>query len=192
MSRTHGRLALAAAAAALLAGCNFSPAPEPTATLSPEQVLQTAQAIAEATLRAVTPTPAITDTPVPASETPILETATPEPSVTPSSPVLVAAYNANVRYGPGEEYPVVDFLLAGQSADIVGRYDDTPIGTWWLIQRTQGINGWIWSGAVEVSGSTVGVPVLEKPPTPTPTKGPSKTPGPTSAPSATPTETPTP
>jgi uncharacterized protein YraI len=97
-----------------------------------------------------------------------------------------------VRYGPGEEYPVVDFLLAGQSADIVGRYDDTPIGTWWLIERTQGINGWIWSGAVEVSGSTVGVPVLEKPPTPTPTKGPSKTPGPTSAPSATPTETPTP
>jgi len=136
MSRTQRRLTLAVLSAALAAGCNFSPGPEPTATLSPDQVLQTAQAIAEATLRAVTPTPAITDTPVPPSETPIPETATPAPSPTPGSPVLTAAYNANVRYGPGEEYPVVDFLLAGQSADIVGRHDDTPIGTWWLIQRT--------------------------------------------------------
>jgi hypothetical protein len=172
--------------ALLLAGCNFSPAPEATATISPDQVLQTAQAIAAATLAAVTPS--ATWTPVPPTATPVLETATPEPTPTPGSPMLTAVYNANVRYGPGEEYPVVDFLLAGQSAAIVGRNDDTPIGTWWLIERTeQGRNGWIWGGAVEVSGNTGGVPFVEKPPTPTPTSGPSNTPGPTAAPSETPT-----
>jgi hypothetical protein len=194
MSRSAGWLAFALAAS-LLAGCNFSPAPEATATISPDQVLQTAQAIAEATLAAVTPT--VTSTPAPPTGTPILETATPVATATPGSPVLTADYNANVRYGPGEEYPVIDFLLAGQSAAIVGRYDDTPIGTWWLIERPDlGRNGWIWDGAVSVAGSTAGVVVQEKPPTPTPTKGPSKTPGPTSAttaaPTATPTETPTP
>lgn len=183
------RLASALLAALLLAaGCNSSREPEATPTISAEQVLLTAQAIAEATLQAVTPTQP--PTPLPPTETPIQETATPEPSPTPGSPILTAVYNANVRFGPGEEYPVIDFLLAGQTADVVGRNDDTPIGTWWLIERTeQGRNGWIWSGAVEVSGSTVGVPVLEKPPTPTPTKGPSKTPGPTQADTAIPTAT---
>ena len=193
MPRIARWLAPALLAAPLLAGCNLSREPEPTATVSPDQVLQTAQAIAAATLQAVTPS--ATATPAPPTETPILETATLESTATPGSPILTAIYNANVRFGPGEEYPVIDFLLAGQTADVVGRNDDTDIGTWWLIERTElGRNGWIWSGAVEVSGSTVGVPPIEKPPTPKPTKGPTNTPGPTSAPSATPapSETPTP
>jgi len=188
MLRTASWLVPVVLAASLMAGCNFSGAPDATATISPDQVLLTAQAIAAATLQAVTPS--ATPSPLPPSETPILETATPAPTATPGSPILTAIYNANIRFGPGEEYPVIDFLLAGQTADVVGRNDDTPIGTWWLIERPQlGTDGWIWSGAVEVSGSTGGVPLVEKPPTPEPTKGPSKTPGPTSAPSATPTAT---
>ena len=191
MPRIARWLTPALLAALLVAGCNRSQEPEATATVSPDQVLLTAQAIAAATLQAVTPS--ATPTPPPPSETPILETATPESTATPGSPILTAIYNANVRFGPGEEYPVIDFLLAGQTAGVVGRNDDTDIGTWWLIERTElGRNGWIWSGAVEVSGSTVGIPPVEKPPTPEPTKGPSKTPGPTSAPSATPTLTATP
>jgi len=80
---------------------------------------------------------------------------------------VTATYNVSVRSGPGEEYPIVDLFLQGQTAQIVGRFDDTPIGTWFLVTRIgQGINGWVWSGATDQSGDLAGVPVLEAPPTP--------------------------
>jgi uncharacterized protein YraI len=99
--------------------------------------------------------------------------------------VITADYNANVRRGPGEEYEIVDFVLAGEQADVIGRYDDSPIGTWWLIQRIgEGRNGWVWAGAVTLSGNDFGVPAVEPPPTSTPSPEPT---GP-----AAPTDTPTP
>ena len=157
-----------------VAGCNLSSQESGTPTPSSEQVLVTARAIAQSTLDAASPTP----TPAPPTETagPPTETFTPEPSGTPSITTAVADYNANIRGGPGEEYEVVDFILAGEAGEIVGRYDDTPIGTWWLIQRfgEAGRDGWVWEGAVTLSGNEASVPVLVPPPTPTP--GPSPTP----------------
>lgn len=168
-----------------LSACNFSSQDAATPTPSSEQVLQTAQAIAQATLDAATPTQTSappTDTPGPPTET-----FTPEPTGTPSIPTAVADYNANIRNGPGEEYEIIDFILAEEAGEIVGRYDDTPIGTWWLIRRfgEAGRDGWVWSGAVTLSGNEAGVPVLEPPPTPTST--PSEQP---TAPPAPPSETP--
>jgi uncharacterized protein YgiM (DUF1202 family) len=166
-----------------LTACNLSSQEASTPTPSSEQVLVTA--------RAISPTPTLappTDTPGPPTET-----FTPEPTGTPSITTAVADYNANIRSGPGEEYEVIDFILAGEAGEIVGRYDDTPIGTWWLIQRfgEAGRDGWVWGGAVTLSGNEASVPVLEPPPTPAPTDEP---PGPTPPPSETPTssETPTP
>lgn len=166
---------------ATMVSCNLGSRVESTPTLSSEDVLATAQAIAEQTLQAATETPSPTP-PTPSPTTP-LETTTPEPTSTPSIPLLTADYNANVRFGPGEEYDIIDVILAAQAAEVVGRYDDTPIGTWWFIRRIEGgIDGWVWSGAVTVSGNAAGVPVLEPPPTPTAKPKPTDTPEPTATP----------
>lgn len=152
-----------------LAACRGGAAASPT--LSSEQVLQTAQAIAEQTRSAVTPTPS----PVPETPTPTVPADTPTPTVspTPNVPTAVAKYNVSVRSGPGEDYPIVDLFLEGQAGQIIGRFDESPIGTWWLILRVgQGINGWVWSGATDVSGETGGVPVLEAPEIPEATDSP--------------------
>jgi len=150
---------LAAVALAVLSACGRSSG---TPTLSSAEVLSTAQAIAAQTRAAPTSTPSA----VPATPTPTVPPITPTPTVspTPSFPTAVAKYNVSVRSGPGEDYPIVDLFLQGQTAEITGRYDDTPIGTWWRIVRIgPGINGWVWSGAVDVAGDTSGVPVVEAP-----------------------------
>jgi hypothetical protein len=152
--------------AVLLAGCGLG-RPAATPTISSEDVLGTAQAYAEETRNAVTATP--TATPVPPTPTVPLATDTPAPTSTPTFPVVTAKYSVAVRSGPDEVYPAIDLFLQGQTAQVIGRFDDTPIGTWWSILRIgQGINGWVWSGAVDLSGDVSGVPVLEAPPTPDP------------------------
>ncbi len=174
------------AAAAALAGCNRPGAETPTETPSSDQVLLTAQAIAEATMAAVTATP----TRVPPTDTPEVPTDTPTPmlTATPSSPIITADYNANIRNGPGEIYEVIDVILAGSQGNVIGRYDNSPIGTWWYIERIgEGLNGWVWDGAVTLSGSALGVPALEAPPTSTPSPEPTSPPQPTDTPTATPT-----
>ena len=148
----------------LLAGCR---AASGTPTLSSDDVLRTAQAIAEQTRSA----PTDTATPVPETATPTipLPTSTPTETSTPNFAAVTAAYNVSVRSGPGEEYPILDLFLQGQTAQVIGRFDESPIGTWYLVTRIgQGINGWVWSGATESSGDLVGVPILEAPPTPEP------------------------
>lgn len=160
------RPALVALIALSLASCRGGVGGTPT--LTSEDVLETARAIAEQTRSAVTPTAST----VPETATPTVPapTGTPPASATPNVPTAVASYNVSVRSGPGEAYPIVDLFLEGQAGQIIGRFDESPIGTWWLILRVgQGINGWVWSGATEVSGETVGVPVLEAPEIPEPT-----------------------
>jgi len=153
-----------ALASAFAAGCGLGRAPA-TPTISSDDVLRTAQAYAEATRRAVTATPS--ETPVPPTATIPPATYTPSPTATPSFPVVTAKYNVAVRSGPGEEYPVIDLFLQGQTAQAAGRIDDTPIGTWWLIIRIgQGLNGWVWSGATDFAGDETTIPVLTPPPTP--------------------------
>ena len=148
----------------LLAGCRGASGPP---TLSSDDVLRTAQAIAEQTRSAPTDTP----TPVLGTATPTLAlpTSTPTETSTPNFAAITASYNVSVRSGPGEEYPILDLFLQGQTAQVIGRFDESPIGTWYLVTRIgQGINGWVWSGATEASGDLVGVPILEPPPTPEP------------------------
>ncbi len=177
-------LPLTALLLGLLAGCNFPGSEAITPTLSSDQVVETAQAIAQATLAAVTPT----QTQLPATPSPAPPTDTPLATATPTSgaPVVTANYNANIRRGPGENYEALDFLLGGKQADVLGRYDNSPIGTWWYVRPIGGgITGWVWSGAVTFSGNAFVVPLL----TPAPTS--TSTPEPTSAPTQTPTVTPT-
>jgi uncharacterized protein YraI len=75
--------------------------------------------------------------------------------------VAAANYPVAVRSGPGEQYEDIDLFLTGQMARVVGRYDDSPIGTWYLLQRIDaGKDGWVWSGAVTLTGDAALVPVI--------------------------------
>jgi len=153
----------------LICGCNPSQDPLITPTRSGESIISTAKAFAEQTRQATAQTPPpVTISPSP---TVIPETSTPEPTETPSIPMVTADYNAYVRGGPDEIYPNIDFLLTGQTAEVIGRFENNTTGTWWYIRRIgEGKDGWIWSGAATLSGYAGGVPVLEAPPTPTPTE----------------------
>ena len=167
-----------------LSACGSLKGESPTATISGEQVLETARAIADQTRSAASPT-VTRSLASPTEVQPSPSSPSPSPSPTLGAPIIRVDYNANIRRGPGEVYEVIDVIYQGDIADVIGRYDDTPIGTWWSIQRRgAGLNGWVWSGAVKLEGDPNQIPIFIPPPTSTPS------PVPTSPP--TPTETPTP
>lgn len=181
MSRTS-RLGLLLMLALGLIACRGAQEPAGTPTTSSEDVLKTAEAIAEATRSAATPTPS--PTPLPPTATEILETATPEATSTPLSPIVRADYNANVRSGPDVNFPAIDIFIQGAEADVVGRYSNPANGLWWSIRRIGGgLDGWVWGGAVTLSGDPNLVPFLQSPPTPE--IEPTDVPTGTAAPSAT-------
>lgn len=175
MLRTF-RLGLLPLLAFWLVACGRTQETTGTPTISSDDVLKTAEAIAAATRNAATPTPS--QTPVTPTATAILETVTPAATATPLSPIVVADYNANVRSGPDEVFPAIDVILAGDQANVVGRYQNSANGIWWSIRRIgTGRDGWVWGGAVTLSGDAGQVPFLESPPTPEiePTEKPTKT-----------------
>jgi hypothetical protein len=154
----------------MIVGCSSKQEPTEQPTRSSEDVLRTAEAIAEKTRQSSTSTPEPIPTEVTPSPTVVEQSPTPNPTETLTSPRVRADYNANVRSGPDEGYPVIDFFLAGEEADVIGLNIHPTMGTWWYIKRIgQGLNGWVWGGAVTFSGDATGIPYLEAPPTPTAT-----------------------
>ncbi len=142
-------------------GCSAAGSPGSEPTRSSAEVLETAQARAELTREATFQTPP--PTPVTPSPTAPLFTQTPTTTLTPtpSQPTVTADFNAYVRSGPDETYENLDFLLEGQQAVILALYENETNGTWYLIDRVeQGRDGWIWSGAVTLSGNVSGVSVV--------------------------------
>ncbi|MBN2555160.1 MAG: SH3 domain-containing protein [Anaerolineales bacterium] len=132
-----------------------------------EAVIATAQAKAELTREATRQTPP--PTPVTPSPTVPLITDTPFPSLTPtpSVPIVIADYNAYVRTGPDESFESIDFFLQGQTAEVIGRYENETTGTWWSVRRIEaGRDGWVWSGAVTFAGDENVVPFIDPPPFP--------------------------
>jgi hypothetical protein len=174
----------------IISGCSSDGGTPEQPTRSSEDVIRTAEAIAEKTRQFSTNTPEINPTQVTPSPTIIEATFTPAPTETPLSPKVRANYNANVRSGPDEIYPVIDFFLEGQEADVIGLNNHPTMGTWWYIKRIgQGLNGWVWGGAVTLSGDASEIPYFETPPTPTATKKVDTQPAPTDTTEAEPTDT---
>jgi hypothetical protein len=170
-----------------LTACSMGSGAELTPTLSSQDVLNTAQAIANETRAAITAS--LTPTFATPSDTLPPATETLESTATPTSPIVTADYNANVRSGPDESYDYIDVFLEGQQANAVGRYDNAKSGTWWYIRRIGGgLDGWVWGGAVTIAGDSTLVIGMTPPPTKTPPPKPTKTPGPTDTPA--PSETP--
>ncbi len=95
---------------------------------------------------AVTPaaTPAATATPVPAASTAVTPTTTTD---------------ANLRAGPGTEFPIIGGTINGQAINIVGRNAD---GTWFRLDNT----GWIFGELVANPPALDTVPVVNADGTP--------------------------
>lgn len=115
------------------------------------------------------------------------ETATPQftattgPTSTPSVPQVSVTTNTNCRTGPGVIYDLIDALLIGQTAEVVGKNSGVP--NYWVIKRVNGSGTcWLWGQYATVSGNTANLPEYPVPPTPTPSPTPTFTP--TSTPSA--------
>ncbi len=166
----HPALALLLLAAALVGACS-SGSTRAAPTLTSDQAMQTAEAIAQLTSQAIAPT----SSPVPASPTatPILATSTPAPTASSTSPMATAKYTVAVRAGPGTVYEQIDIFVMGQAAEVYGQYTETANEPWYYIHRIgAGKDGWVWSGAVDFSGNPAQVPPMGAPPTPS---GPSPT-----------------
>lgn len=132
---------------------------EPTRTSG--EVFETAQARAELTRQATFQTPPPTPiTPTPTAPL-VTITLTLTVTPTPSQPTVTADFNAYVRSGPDESYENIDFLLEGQRAIVLARYENEVNGTWYYIERIeQGKDGWVWRGAVTLSGDIAGVDII--------------------------------
>jgi hypothetical protein len=151
----------------MLLGCTSGEETISAPTRSGEEVINTARAYAEQTRQATAQTPP--PTPIPPSPTATPLTPTLEPTETLGPPIAIAKYNAKIRNGPDESYNQIDVFFEGQTADIIGRYENPVSGTWWYIQRIgEGKDGWVWDEAVTLTGSVESVPSREAPPTPNP------------------------
>ncbi len=89
------------------------------------------------------------------------------PTAISATATATATVDANVRTGDSTLYDVVGFLLAGDSAEILGR-SATGSG-WYYIQLDNGRRGFVSPSVVNVSGSISGLPGFNPPATPTPT-----------------------
>ncbi len=99
-------------------------------------------------------------------------TLTPEPPAAPTPvptavipTIVVEAAVINVRSGPGTDYPAVGTLVAGQSCSIAAR---NQAATWWRVNCSTGVKGWVLGELVAISGTANQVPVESPAPPPTP------------------------
>jgi uncharacterized protein YraI len=122
----------------------------------------------------------------PPSPTPVPPTAT--SSLTPSStPTLapqavVAVEQANVRGGPGTEYPIIAAYPQGAAMALTGR---NRSGTWLVVRGPDGRTGWMAITTLRVTGDVSTLPETAAPPTPTPSPTPPWTATPTPQPTQT-------
>jgi len=172
------------------------PMPSPTAahTIVPTQTATPTSPAPTSTLQPPTRTATSTQLPSPAAtsvesvDTPSSTPTTPPiASVTPSPYGMITAGTANIRQGPGLEYPVFSQIPYGQYVLPVGR-DST--GSWIYVQLPTSELGWVSSSLLSYS-QHASLPVIPAPPLPTPTQSPPpSTSTPTPAPTYTPTRTP--
>ncbi len=87
-----------------------------------------------------------------------------------SSPFAHLKSDATCRSGPTSEYPILDYLTAGQELDIVGR---NRAGDSWLVDNPNiGRSCWIFGERVEAIGSIDQVQIANPDPPPTATPEP--------------------
>ncbi len=111
-------------------------------------IAQASQPQAPITLAAASPTPAVSP------EVP--------PAVSPSVAVTVIVEGANLRAGPGTDYPVVGVLYQNDTAALLGR---NQAGDWLQLQRPDG-PAWIFAPLVQTTVPIADLPIIDPPPSP--------------------------
>ena len=165
--------------------------PTPTLLVTNAAVVPTTDTTTEATSQVVAPTVStatltITNTPTPTattanSPTPSL---TPTPSPTPATPIAVIPSSGNgeiALQAPDESSAKMMDIRAGEQVTVIGL---SPDKLWFLVQKSNGIPGWVKVSALDVYGDVDKLPVIEAP-TLTPTKQPTLTFTPTLTPTLT-------
>ena len=133
------------------------PAATSTATAAPTVTAATATVASTA---ALSPTAATAPT-----------TATVTITATAAGNLLTINQGANVRTGPGVQYPVIGSIKAGDSAPALGR---NAFGNWFLVGYAGGFGGqgWVAAQVATYSGNANQLPVVAAPPPPAPTATP--------------------
>lgn len=106
----------------------------------------------------------------------LAESSTPAPTPAAQPTAVVRSGIINIRTGPGTNYESVGTLAQGTSCTINGR---DPDNTWWQVQCTTGLTGWIFQQLVDTAGNTASIPVAAVPPPPPPPATPAPPPAPT-------------
>jgi hypothetical protein len=176
--------------AAFTASRGFFAQSPPTAMI----IVQNAPASTEAVAIQPPATPPPSQTPVAPTLTPAPPTAPPTatPTLTatrtPTPWAIVAVEQANVRSGPGTEYPIVAAYPQGTALTMRGR---NGAATWLVVKRPDGGEGWMAATTLKVTGEVTALPEVAAPPTPTPSLTPRWTITPTQSPTQIATEPPT-
>lgn len=114
----------------------------------------------------------------PSVEPPVIELPTPEPQLPMGR--VIAERGANIRGGPGTNFPIIGFAPNGTVGLITGR---NAAGDWYVFDAPSLPGGVGWISAPLVAATNVqDLPVIESPPTPVPTPTPVPPPTPTPAP----------
>jgi uncharacterized protein YgiM (DUF1202 family) len=138
-------------------------APVATSTEQPSDQPDLAATIAAQELTIQAPT----ETPQPPTETLTPEaTATITLTPTPEVPMASVSVNTNCRSGPSTQFDLIGALNVGQTAEVVGKYQN---GAYWII-KNPGSSGncWLWGNYASVTGNTSNLPEYPSPATPTP------------------------
>lgn len=140
-----------------------APATAPDGQNEPSQEQDLAATITAQALTIQAPTA----TPLPPTETFTPEaTATITLTPTPEVPMVSVSVNTNCRTGPSIQFDLIGALNVGQTAEVVGKYQN---GAYWII-KNPGSSGncWLWGNYASVTGNTSNLPEYPSPPTPTP------------------------
>jgi uncharacterized protein YgiM (DUF1202 family) len=168
----------------LAVACNLQSAPVANPDQVATAVAQTIEAQQTQTAAAVAPS----ETSAPAPETSEPEvtptealTDTPVATATPAVPMVSVTTNTNCRTGPGAIYDYLGALLVGESAEVVAR---STGGNYWYIVNPDNPSQfcWLWGEYAQVVGNTAVLPAFTPPPSPTPTYTPTPTHTPTPTP----------
>ncbi|TAK14629.1 MAG: hypothetical protein EPO32_01055 [Anaerolineae bacterium] len=128
--------------AVMLSACSgASAAPTATATALPTAI--------------ATAVPSATQAPEPT------ETFTPEsPSPTPVPSASIKQDGANLRSGPGSDYPIIGTANKGDSISLLGQANDC---VWYLVKLADGTTAWMAALTVETNQACEGLDVAEIP-----------------------------
>lgn len=120
----------------------------------------------------ITPSSTHTLTPIPTATNTPEPTSTPTPIPTPEPVFLTLKESSFCRQGPGTLYPILDFLEAGYTTEVIGVGDlseEYGEQIWYvIIGPNSGENCWVYGNLVELSSDDDTIALLAAPPTRTP------------------------